>query len=179
MSAQPPEALVALFLRSIRNQFYQGHEKLFYQEKNLLMQAICWPARYLDERAVKISAERYKALLTDVIRTIKAKGQLGSVRSPGRYLLHCVQEHMKHQGETYYDAGKATRNAIDDFMMGLKTPKRGAAIPSVDSTVPALAETHRILSAAKGGRRKASAAAIQDDLFNDAKPLQPSRKPRA
>lgn len=74
---------------------------------------------------------------------------------------------MKHQGDIYYDVGKSTRNAIDDFMMGLKTPKPGAAIPSVDSTVPTLAETHCILSASKGGRRKAAAAAIQDDLFHD------------
>ena len=139
----------------------------------MLMQAICWPARYLDDRAVKISAERYTSLLTTVIRTVNAHGNLSAVRSPGRYLLHAVQEHMRHHGEDYYDAGKRTRDALDDIMHGLKPRVKGAEIHSgSDQTVPALAEAHRLLGIAKGGRRKASAPALQPDLFGDAKPLQ-------
>ena len=79
---------------------------------------------------------------------------------------------MKHQGETYYEAGKRTRDAVADALMGLKPRTKGAAIQSAESPVAALAETHRILSAGKGGRRKASAPALQPDLFGDAKPLQ-------
>ena len=47
-----PDDLVNLFLRSIRNQFYQGHEKLFFQEKRMLLMAITYPASYLKERGV-------------------------------------------------------------------------------------------------------------------------------
>ena len=173
MSASIPDQVVNRFLRSIHNQFYKGHEKLFFQERRMLMQAICWPARYLDDRAVKISAERYTSLLTTVIRTVNAHGNLSAVRSPGRYLLHAVQEHMRHHGEDYYDAGKRTRDALDDIMHGLKPRVKGAEIHSgSDQTVPALAEAHRLLGIAKGGRRKASAPALQPDLFGDAKPLQ-------
>ena len=173
MSASIPDQVVNRFLRSIRNQFYKGTDKLFFQERRMLMQAICWPARYLDDRAVKISAERYTSLLTTVIRTVNAHGNLSAVRSPGRYLLHAVQEHMRHHGEDYYDAGKRTRDALDDIMHGLKPRVKGAEIHSgSDQTVPALAEAHRLLGIAKGGRRKASAPALQPDLFGDAKPLQ-------
>lgn len=183
MSTTPPDQLVNLFLRSIRNQFYQGREKLFYQERRILMQAICWPARYLDDRAVQISAERYKELLTTVIRTINRHGNLAQVRSLGRYLLHAVQTHMQHHGEEYYDIGKRTRNALDDIMRGLKQQgnitREARAIQSGDSTVPTLADAHRVLAATKGGRKpkpaQASAPALQADFFGNAKPLQNRR----
>ena len=173
MSAEAPAELMALFLRSIKNQFYKApHEKLFYQEKFLLQQAITYPAAYLQARGVGLPIERYKALLTTIIRTINAHGNLATVRSPGRYLLHAVQEHMRHHGEDYYEAGKRTRDALADALMGLKPRTKGAEIQSADSPVAALAETNRILSAGKGGRRKASTPAVQTDFFGNAGTLQ-------
>lgn len=168
-----PEELVKLFLRSIRNQFYKApHERLFFQEKNMLLQAITYPALYLDQRGVGLPAARYKALLTEIIRTINAHGNLADVRSPGRYLLTAVQTHMQHHGEDYYEVGKRTRDALADVMMGLKPRTKGKVVQEATPIVPALAETHRILAAAKGGRRKASAPALQPDLFGSAKGMQ-------
>jgi hypothetical protein len=173
MSTTLPEQLVERFLRSIRNQFYKApHEKLFYQEKFLLIQSITYPASYLQRRGVGLPAKRYEALLTTIIRTINTHGNLATVRSPGRYLLHAVQEHMRHHGEDYYEVGKRTRDAVADALMGLKPRTKGAAIQSANSPVAALAETHRILSAGKGGRRKASAPALQADLFANAGSMQ-------
>jgi hypothetical protein len=178
MSASLPDQVIERFLRSIRNQFYKApHEKLFFQERRMLLQAICYPARYLDDRAVKISAERYTALLTTIIRTINAHGDLSAVRSPGRYLLHAVQQHMQHHGEDYYEVGKRTRDTLDDIMHGLKPRVKGAEIHSgSDQTVPALAEAHRLLGIAKGGRRKTPAPTLQPDLFGNAKPMQKSAR---
>ena len=151
-----PEALTARFLRSIRKQFYPGAEKHFFQELNLLKQAIAYPANWLDMRGVRLNAERYQAILTTVIRTVNQNGNLAAVRSPGRYLLHAVQEHMKHQGETYYNQAKSTRNAIDAVMAGLR-PAPGATTAD-DQTVPVLAQAYRVLAVAKpaGGRKKAA-----------------------
>jgi len=133
----------------------------------------------LKERGVGLPAARYKALLTEVIRTINAHGNLKAVRSPGRYLLHAVQEHMKHHGEDYYEVGKRFRNALDDIMHGLKPRTKGAVIQEVVPVVPALAEAHAILAAAKGGRpgrkKEASVPALQPDLFGNAKGLQKTR----
>ena len=173
MSAALPDQLTARFLRSLKNQFYQGREKHFYQEKNLLLQAICYPALWLDQRAVRISAKRYLEILTEIIRTINAHGNLAQVRSMGRYLLHAVQTHMQHHGEDYYEIGKATRNALDDVMRGLRPQSRlsreAAAIQAGDSTVAALAEAHRVLTAAKSGRKKIASTPLQGDLFASSK----------
>lgn len=168
MSATPPNDLVKLFLRSIRNQFYKGHEKLFFQERNLLLQAITYPASYLNQRGVGLNAARYQAILTQVIRTINAHGNLAAVRSPGRYLLHAVQEHMRHQGEEYYECGKRTRDAIADALLGLKPRAKTGPIQPGDNPVPALAEAHALLAAPKGGRPKKikpAAPVAQPSLF--------------
>ena len=165
MSTELPDALVDRFLRSLRSQFYKGKDQLFFQERWLLMRAICYPAQWLDSRAVSLNAKRYTDVLTKIIRTINQHGQLSTVRSMGRYLLHCVQTHMQHHGETYYEEAKATRNILEDVFHGLK--KRTAVIPVEDPTVPDLAKLHNILKAAKP-RRKArdrSAASSQGDLF--------------
>lgn len=164
MKQQLPEEIVTRFLASMRKQFFSGNDRLFYQEKSLLMMAISYPARWLDDRAVAINSARYTEVLTVIIRTINAHGNLKNVRSPGRYLLHAVQEHMRHHGEDYYEVGKATRNAIEDAVHGLKSRVKGAD-KAADSTVATLAETHRVLSAAKPGRKKKDQAPEQGSLF--------------
>jgi len=169
-----PDELTERFLRSLKKQFYANAEKQFYQEQRLLMMAITEPARYLHQRGVGMPSARYKEILTTIIRTINAKGQLATINSPGRYLLTCVQTHMVHHGEEYYDAGKRTRNAIEDVLHGIKQRKTGAI--QSDSTVPVLAEVHRVVSAAKGGRKKSActstATELQTDLFSAAKPAK-------
>ena len=175
MSTELPEALVERFLRSLRNQFYKGEDKLFFQERRLLMAAICYPAQWLDQRAVRLNAKRYTDILTKIIRAINAHGQLSTVRSMGRYLAKCVQEHMSHHGDAYYEEAKATRNVIDDVLLGLgNRVQKGAAIPATDSTVPDLAKLHRLLGAKKP-RRKTAATPMQKDLFTPAKPVKPRR----
>ena len=170
MNTELPDVIVERFLRSLRNQFYKGVDKLFFQEKPLLIQAICYPARWLDERAVRLNSKRYTTILTTIIRTINAHGNLGKVRSMGRYLLHCVQLHMQHHGEDYYEQGKAIRNALEDVMLGVQRARstRGP-LPADDTTVPDLAKVHRVLSSSKKTRRKATETPLQPDLFNSAK----------
>lgn len=158
-----PEEITARFLRSMRD-FYPKTGNLFFQENNLLLQAIAYPARWLDDRGVAISAARYTKMLTEIIRIIKAHGNLTAMRSPARYLLHAVQEHMKHHGEDYYEIGKATRNAFEDAINGLKSRAKSAE-KTADSTVSTLAQTHRVLAAAKKPKRKAAVTALQGDLF--------------
>ena len=175
MNADLPEELVNRFLRSLRNQFYKGEDKLFFQERRLLIAAICYPAQWLDQRAVRLNAKRYTGILTKIIRTINQHGRLSRVRCMGRYLLHCVQTHMSHHGDAYYEEAKATRNVIDDVLLGLgKRVQSGAAIPVADSTVPDLAKLHRLLGTKKP-RRKTAATPVQKDLFTPAKPVKPRR----
>ena len=168
-----PDELTAQFLRNIQRKFYASAERQFFQERNLLLQALTFPAAYLHQRGVKYPADRYKEILTTIIRTINTHGNLAEVRSPGRYLLHAVQTHMQHHGEDYYTAAVRTRSALADVMLGLTKAKPGAI--QSDSTVPALAEVHRVLSAAKGSRRKPVAPIVQPDLFASAHKVQTRR----
>jgi hypothetical protein len=39
-------------LRLIKNEFYVGHERAFFQQCRLLIKAIAYPARCLDKRGV-------------------------------------------------------------------------------------------------------------------------------
>ena len=159
-----PEEITARFLRSIQNQFYKDQGNFFHQEKSLLLQAIAYPARWLDDRSVAVSADRYIAMLTEIIRIINAHGNLARIHSPGRYLLSAVQKHMLHHGEEYYEIGKATRNAFADAMAGLK-PRADNAEKTADLTVSTLAQTHRVLSGAKPGRKKSQEQPEQGSLF--------------
>ena len=176
-----PDELTERFLRSLKKQFYANAEKQFFQEKRILMMAITYPAQYLNQRGVGLPSARYQEILTTIIRTINAHGNLAKINSPGRYLLHAVQEHMRHHGEDYYEAGKKTRNDIADVLLGLKKAKAGAI--QSDSTVSTLAEAHRVLSAARGGRKKsastATATPLQPDFFAPAKPTKKACKPAA
>jgi len=68
--------------------------------------------------------------------------------------------------------GKASRNAVEDAMAGLRPRVKGAAAVQSDPTVPILAELIQTMSGVKAGRRKAKAAGgVQGDLFAHAKAL--------
>ena len=163
-----PEKLIQLFLRSIKSQFYRDRETLYFQERDLLMGAICHPARYLDELGVRISAKRYQEILTTVIRTINKHGNVAEMRSPGRYLGKAVEEHMRHHGEEYYEIGKRSRDAIADTLADILSGVR-VGDKAIDETVPVLAATHRAIAAAKPPRRKTAPRSAQGDLFSKMK----------
>ena len=129
------------------------------------MEAICHPAKYLDDLGVRISAKRYQDILTTVIRTINRHGNVAEMRSPGRYLGKAVQEHMRHHGEEYYEIGKRSRDAIADTLSGILSGVR-VGKKTVDETVPVLAATHRAIAAAKPTRRKTEPRSKQGDLFS-------------
>ncbi len=161
-----PSELSEMLLGVLRDQFYRNDAKGFYQERNLLLQAATFPAKWLDERKVRLSAARYREILAGIIRGIKRCGTKGEIRRFSVYLLHCIQEHMRHHGEDYYDEGKRTRQAIEEVMHGLRK-----SAPQIDSTVPVLAEVHRVLARSKTGRRRATrTASTQLDLLGPCKP---------
>jgi uncharacterized protein YjaG (DUF416 family) len=148
-------------LSAIRRTFFAKiSEKQFFQEKNMLLQAIAFPAAHLKERyGVNASGSLYRRILKTVIETIVAKGNRAKIERFSAYFLHCVQTHMQHHGEEYYEAAKAARSAADM----LPAAMRGAHIVKADVTTQSLAELHRMLKS-RGGRKKRPAPA-QPTLF--------------
>lgn len=153
-----PQQLTDSFLRRIRKQFYGGRDKAFFQERRMLLQALTWPARYLDDRAVHLTARQYQDLLNKIIGTIVREGDLPKIKHVGAYLLHCVQEHMRHHGDEYYELGKSIREGIATVMRKL-TP--GPTDPQTEPITAQLAAVHRVLATP----RKRAPKSSQRELF--------------
>lgn len=152
--------LTAAMLVELRRKFFHRNERLFYQERALLIQAIAFPARYLNDRGAKAPASKYRSILRLVIRTIKAMGRIGAIHSFGHYFLHAVQLHMQHHGDDYYQEAKAPRSIASL----LDPAARKLAAAEAATVTDALAQAHRAL-ATKAGRKKA-APAKQAELFS-------------
>jgi hypothetical protein len=150
--------------------------KRFYQERNLLIQAIAWPGDWMDRRGVRLRDDAaaihlYRKILGRVIQTIKRHGRCDRIKRFSAYLLHSVQEHMRYHGEEYYEQAKAARPISALLPEATRHVRHGRA---PDSTTETLARMNQILRS-KGGRRR-----IQD-FQNQAPelPFQRSCKPGA
>lgn len=76
------EEFTAEMLLELRREFFKEKtDKQFYQERNALLQAISYPARYLNDRGAKALPSKYQAILRTVISTIKRKGNRAKIRS--------------------------------------------------------------------------------------------------
>lgn len=153
-------------LALIRRQFYQGKDKEFYQQQDQLLQAVTYPAWWLSERGFSYPEGQYFDLVREILRTIALNGNVEQVRFFCRYLLTCVQEHMKHHGEEYLERAKGLQSVVDSVLHGL----RKMAVPAEAQQlgqVAAMAEAHRVLLATKKTRKKqvAKPTEQQQSLF--------------
>jgi hypothetical protein len=115
-------ALMDSILMSIGEMFYPGRrdtkearrtwamDQNFYR-KNLVL----WSAHWLDNKGVTLSPERFKLLLLDKLSEVKLKGT-SEVKYLPRYLLHCIQDHFKHNGEQIYNEAKSTAAVVDNAL---------------------------------------------------------------
>jgi hypothetical protein len=145
----------------IRKTFFAGKtDRQFFQERDLLSQAIAFPAAHLKERyGVKAPDSVYGNALRTVIETIVAKGNRAKIERFSVYFLYCVQEHMKHHGEEYYDAAKASLRLAEQLPDVLGRVRRG----EIERTADVLIELHRTLKSRAGRKKKAAPA--QPTLF--------------
>jgi hypothetical protein len=141
--------------------FAKTPERQFFQERDFLRQAISYPAAHLRERyGVSATDSLYRRIIKTVIDTIVLKGNRAKIQRFSVYFLHCVQEHMKHHGEEYYDAAKTARSAADLLPAAL----RASHIVKADRATEILAGLHRTLKS-RAGRKRATAPAAQQRLF--------------
>lgn len=148
-------------LALIRKTFFAGKtDRQFFQEQDLLRQAIAFPAVRLKERfGVTATDKLYRHILGTVIDTIKEHGKRAKIQRVSVYFLHAVQTHMDHHGEEYHIAAKAARRLVDL----LPEAVRGAHIVRADRTTEVLVDLHRTLKSRAGRKKKQSAA--QPTLF--------------
>ena len=102
----------------MRFQFYGDRPpKRFFQDRNLLLRnVILYPAHWLDERGVSLPSHRYKAIVLDVLQTIKRRSDTRGIQCLSGYLAPCVQTHFKHHGDECYEEAKARRSLTGDVI---------------------------------------------------------------
>jgi hypothetical protein len=154
MRVKPQEVarFVEEMLRLIRREFF-GHltEKRFFQERPRLIEAITWPAHWMNERGVRLPASGYRRILGKVIDTIKRHGNREKIQRFSVYFLHSVQEHMKHHGDEYYYETKAAR-PISAVLPAVTRHVRPGRAP--DRTTETLAQMNQVLRSPGGRRRR-------------------------
>ena len=163
-----PSEFIKRMMGMLHRQFYPDASKEFYQDQNILKQCITAPAAYLKARGVKVPLHRQGEIFQTIVTTIKQNGNTGKIKRFSAYLLHCVQTHLQHHGEDYYDEGKRLRDTLADVMLRVR-PADSKIVDPGDST-DILAEIHAAL-VSRGGRKKKTATpakALQLDFLDHA-----------
>jgi hypothetical protein len=158
-----PETVLEELLRQVRVFLYSGlPDHSWFTQQARCKATLTFPGAWLDERKVELSSERYQQIMQAILVTIKEHcpnpRQLGPF--PCAYLHRCVELHMQHHGDEYYQEGKSVRNALDRAMA---TTTRARI-----SAVAVFAATHRATQAslAVGKRKpKVKPASQESDLL--------------
>lgn len=128
--AQPtPKELTDSCLNLLRNKFYSGDEKSFFQDRRLLLKwVVLYPASWLTGKGVTIHGDAYREIFVKVF--IQAAAHVTSkVKFRPAYLRQVIQSHFAIHGEDYYDEAKAVRNQIEQAMMIAGQPRVAAPDP--------------------------------------------------
>ena len=145
----------------IQRHFYAEFpaERFWADRRLLLRYVVLWPAKWLADRGVTLTADRYEQIL---VGTASPRGVLVDAstlgqppHNPVKYLATVVQKHFEVQGERYYEEGKALRSKLDPIMKVLS----GIQTAPKQDPVAAMASAADLLAAPK--RRKTKKPAVQ------------------
>jgi hypothetical protein len=159
------EQLMKDFLHVLRGQFYGDDEPRFYAHKNMLMQAIAWPARVMVELGVWLPDKRLREILGEIIKGIKQKGNTGAVKHFGAYFLHSVQAHMKIRQDHYYQEGKTARSQPVDRLPFQEMLKSATVADQAEETPAQTCERLVQIAEAFKPKRRKKQVASQQTLF--------------
>lgn len=162
----PADSLLNNWLHRLKNQFYPDTPKEFYQQRSILITAITHPARWLNDREVRLPEARIDAILTDILWGIMHHGDTARIGYFCRYFLKAVQDHMTHQGERYYEEGKSLRFILDTALENLSKKQAAKLSDAQDQTTAELAALNRLVQSTRLKKKKIAAkTATQKELF--------------
>ena len=131
--------------------FYKGRPVTrWMQDQRAILEAITWPAVWLNQRGIGMPAADYEARMNQILETISRHGAVAEVRYFPAYLLDCIRKHFVHQGEEIYEARKHVRNAMDLAFLKGSAPKPAQA-PDV---VAALLQARAVLAATRKAKKQ-------------------------
>lgn len=154
-SLQP---LLQSLLQTIGRRFYSHQPpEHFHRDRRMLLYALSWPAHWLQQRNLRLSASDYRQLIIQRLDAIAAHGQpaLYLAYFP-RYLLKCLQDHLHHHGEQLYEHIKHASYNLDLILRRLQELP-----PPPDQTVQTLCQLHLILRKNSRGRTAQSHCQLQ------------------
>lgn len=108
MKTQRSESIEAETMRrlliKVQKSFYQHRPKeLFHRDKRFLQYTLSWGAHWLYARRLRISNHHYEQLISERLRGIKIHGNADKYEAYfPRYLLKCIQDWFKFQGDGLY-----------------------------------------------------------------------------
>jgi hypothetical protein len=148
----PAADIIAAALEEIRARLYDRRAwgARFFQERDMLISAITWLATWFKKRGVAPSAQRYRAIIARVVQDIDRHMKVDQPKCMALYFHHCLQKHMQHQGENYYDEAKALRNVIQAVTRTVTA--RQATATASQAPVETLADIYSQLAAKRRGK---------------------------
>jgi len=159
LKQQTPAEMVGSLMGAVRSNFYgEIPEKWFADQHFIKRNVVLWPANWLNEKGVTLPPERYKAIMLALFVEIKVNAT-GPLKYPPGFLMKCVQDHFRIQGEKYYDEGKTIRSKADLALLSAINAPRAA------DPVAALADAHRILTGHKRLKKRDIPARSQMSLL--------------
>ncbi|HEX5177111.1 MAG TPA: hypothetical protein VFV83_08785 [Chthoniobacteraceae bacterium] len=152
------EDVMTRAMSRVRAMFYKDADR-FSQDRDFLIRALTFPANWLHTRGVRMPAAWHAEILKRILDEVQKHRTRETHFFPG-YLLRCIQAHMDHNGERYYDAAKEHRTVVGQVVSEM----RKQAAP--DTATDVLAEAHRIASrTVDQQRRKPASRETQKELF--------------
>lgn len=150
-----PDVMIEELLAALNTSFYAGKDaKAWLRDARDLKLVLLWPATWLTQRGISLPADRYEAILREIIGGIRQHGDTAAIRHFPTYFAHTVQRWFVHHGEELYEERKRARNFMD---AALRAATRNASAEP-DPTA-ALAAAHRVLATGK----RAAKAPKNDD----------------
>lgn len=116
-----PKQVTPLELRDqcldfLQRKFYEGHPITFAKDRRRLLEwVVLWPAKWLDDRGVTITTDRYREIFMRVFMDALAFGTTKITYLPA-YLAKTIQSHFDHHGDEYYEEAKSVRALTENAL---------------------------------------------------------------
>jgi hypothetical protein len=157
-----PTELVNSVMTAIRSLYCPSMDDQTWMKTNYRLTrdwCIFWAARFIAEKGFTLPADRFKAILLNVVSEAKRE-KTGAIAYLPAFLGKCVQSHFKIHWEEYYQEAKSVQNQAEAALLTL-----GKLPTPTDRTVENLAAAAKVLASARRKQKKKPAAETQFSLL--------------
>ena len=113
---QITEDMVEQMLHHIHTRFY-ADSKTFYRDRKMLLYSITWSAKWLSQRGLSTSKDKYQSLIFEILQNVLTHGKVDNYQTYfPRYLLKSIQNHLIHNEDKLYTELKHIRNYLQSVL---------------------------------------------------------------